>query len=199
MKSSFHHSRKRDELHISKELFAALGIQPQITDASGERPDFLFRWRNIDYGLEVTRGETQDYQHQLAIDVPGVRNVSTLGQNGIPRNRDELLEEAISNKCSENNPDEDWLDRTTDRIVRKTKNLQKAGYRIRPENWLLIKDSQGPFFPNRGGHYLSMLQQQTHKYTNRKPEFDAVYVHTLDYLFEFRERIWSLKPTRKPR
>jgi hypothetical protein len=187
--------RKESERWYVDELFRRLRLKPHAFEI-GERPDFTFVQNGKQIGLEVTCAVYQELARAVKMQIEERSGegmvISSLKDGARRRSNREIAADAFSlsdEPASQSCDDEmrEWAEKIALALEAKRERLNRPGFRLFHENWLLIYDHPG--LGNDGLTYREAPEAVSRLFAARsahRSEFEAVFIVSGRYLFRGR-------------
>jgi hypothetical protein len=184
---------ERENLDAFLEHFAELDESMPTSVAHADKPDFILTFPDKAVGVEVTRSVAQEFvraERLQAIHSPSSWiNLTYLNDGDRRRSDAEIAASAfgmgwqpveIGNRH--------WKAKITRSINTKRQKLNRPGYNLFPENWLLIRDLPGlPLDWLRGVRAVDDLLEVLPIQVPRQRDFDTVFIQSGAWLFRWTE------------
>jgi hypothetical protein len=171
------------------------GFRPDSIVES-EKPDFIITMPDRTIGVETTRSEPEEYFRALDIQAskyPFLWINSTHFKNRSSRRISEELAKSMGYNAllqpwkSVEAAMLEWKQEIATTLNSKRQKFNQTGYQIFDENWLLIHNYRplpnDEFTRQRAGQHLNNIFLKASDDTR---DFDAVFVHSGDFLFRWQ-------------
>jgi hypothetical protein len=188
---------------LLKRLYDLFGFRP-VSIAHEDKPDFRIAIHDRIIGVETTRSncEEQARAHKLQASVfpSSWANLTDLRDKQRRRSSEEIIASACKHPTDPTIPWKkvseamlDWAKSIGAILTRKRLKYNKPEFQTFDENWLLIHH----YPPSQVDVFTQPLAQELLKEIFNSPEevdrdFDAIFVHSDDYLFCWHEQELSV-------
>ena len=180
---------KTDEEFYAREILKQIGYD-EFELIVGERPDFHVTLDDRSVGIEVTEGAPESFIRGEKLRTTS--GICTSGLRELDAQKKRISNEYLRRKVENSewlNADRAltlWLDAMMEKIIKKTDNCTKDGYRIFDRNWLFIWNNMHDTFSENIDLIMEVFQNEAGELL-ADSTFDRVIIHSNWYLFNLQQ------------
>lgn len=166
-----------------------------------DKPDFLLRYGGQEVGIESTEAVSEEWAATDALaEQMGVQSLLFMDQfkRGTPKRTASERREIIKNQPSgagwgDGGFRREWALCMMDRVLDKTKDFRKLGFKKYDDNWLLIYDNSFLSFVDIRD-LVEELLVLLNSYWSQKSRYDGVLIDLGSHLVQIDPTEWNQQP-----